>query len=94
MTTHIDPSMTPDDASPETIARNMVNHTKHVTFQQSHEVARAYLQLRDDLIEFLDEQFAYASDPDPEHDYERADNARFFAYELCQMLEIPLPQYK
>ena len=31
---------------------------------------------------------------DPEHDYERADNARFFAYELCQMLEIPLPQYK
>ena len=94
MTTHIDPSMTPDDASPETIAHNMVNHTKHVTFQQAREVARAYLQLRDFLIEYLGEQFAYANDPDLEHDYERADNARFVAYELCQMLGIPLPLHK
>lgn len=90
MSTYYDSSMTPDDASPETIARNMVNHTQFVTFQQSHEVARAYLQLRKDIAEYADAHMAYVDDPDPEHDYERVGDSRDVAHALRRMIGTPL----
>lgn len=86
----IEECMTPDDASPETIAHNMVNHTQFVTFQQSHEVARAYLQLRKDIAEYADAHMAYVDDPDPEHDSERVGDSRDVAHALRRMIGMPL----
>ena len=88
MTTHIDPSVTPDDASPETIARNAIDGTERMTPEQAREVARAYLQLRANLTAYADVHWAFVRNSTVESDRERVFDSKCIALTLYRKLGI------